>query len=172
MSPQRAQSPQAVTRASLSVAHQNQIESNRSAILRTFLRSVPLLLLLASLLEGRRATGDGEVPWDSARFVSRLNAIGVRVRHLRMERVVLNGPTSESKPTAQNAHLDGPFGVHLDMDNCLRGSVSQQQQQQQDVQANMKHDDGDGGGAVSPLHPQPYPTLLRRTSAGADCGTH
>ena len=155
MSPQRAQSPQAVTRASLSVAHQNQIESNRSAILRTFLRSVPLLLLLASLLEGRRATGDGEVPWDSARFVSRLNAIGVRVRHLRMERVVLNGPTSESKPTAQNAHLDGPFGVHLDMDNCLRGSVSQQQQQQQDVQANMKHDDGDGGGAVSPLHPHP-----------------
>ena len=164
MSPQRAQSPQAVTRASLSVAHQNQIESNRSAILRTFLRSVPLLLLLASLLEGRRATGDGEVPWDSARFVSRLNAIGVRVRHLRMERVVLNGPTSESKPTAQNAHLDGPFGVHLDMDNCLRGPVSQhqQQQQQQDVQANMKHDDGDGGGAVSPLHPHPNPnpTLL------------
>ena len=169
MSPQRAQSPQAVTRASLSVAHQNQIESNRSAILRTFLRSVPLLLLLlllASLLEGRRATGDGEVPWDSARFVSRLNAIGVRVRHLRMERVVLNGPTSESKPTAQNAHLDGPLGVHLDMDNCLRGPVSQQQQQQQqqDVQANMKHDDGDGGGAVSPLHlhphPNPNPTLL------------
>ena len=157
MSPQRAQSPQAVTRASLSVAHQNQIESNRSAILRTFLRSVPLLLLLASLLEGRRATGDGEVPWDSARFVSRLNAIGVRVRHLRMERVVLNGPTSESKPTAQNAHLDGPLGVHLDMDNCLRGPVSQQQQQQQqqDVQANMKHDDGDGGGAVSPFHPHP-----------------
>ena len=85
-----------------------------------------------------------------------------------MERVVLNGPTSESKPTAQNAHLDGPLGVHLDMDNCLRGPVSQQQQQQQqqqqDVQANMKHDDGDGGGgdAVSPLHPHPNPnpTLL------------
>jgi hypothetical protein len=116
------------------------------------------------LLEGRRATGDGEVPWDSARFVSRLNAVGVRVRHLRTERVVLNGPTSESKPTARNAHLDGLLGVHLDMDNCLRGPVSQQQQQQQqqqqDVQANMKHDDGDGGGAVSPLHPHPNPTLL------------
>ena len=100
MSPQRAQSPRAVTKASLSVAHQSRIESVRDP------EDVPSECPTPTLpppprLVARGATGDGEVPWDSARFVSRLNAVGVRVRHLRTERVVLNGPTSESKPTGQ-----------------------------------------------------------------------
>jgi hypothetical protein len=118
--------------------------------------TLPLPPLPRVVARGATGTGNGEVPWDSARFVSRLNAVGVRVRHLRTERVVLNGPTSEPKPTARNAHLDSSSGVHLDMDNCLRGSVSQQQQQQQDVRANMKHDDGDGAVSPPPTSTLPY----------------
>jgi hypothetical protein len=52
---------------------------------------------------------DGVVPWDSARFLSRSNA--VRDWELRKERAVPSGTASESKSAGRNAHLTLSSGV-------------------------------------------------------------
>jgi hypothetical protein len=65
MSPQRAQSPRAVTKASLSVAHQSRIESVRdpedvpSECPTPTLPPPPRLVARGATGDGRRATGDG-----------------------------------------------------------------------------------------------------------------
>ncbi len=118
---------------------------------QALLRSVPLLLLLVfvSVLEGTS-------PSDSARFVSRSNA--TRVRRLRKQRVGLSRPTSESQPTGQNARLERSFGVQWEtVVACTCGSATDRATQLMT--------------ALYCIPPLPHPTLLRSSSAGADCGT-
>ncbi len=95
---------------------------------------------------------DGVIPWDSARFLSHVNA--VRVRQLRKERVGPNGTTSESKPAGRNAHLDRSVGGR--QHNCLRGPVS--------LPTHSVRPDDDG--AVS----SPLPTALLVRWRGLHCG--
>ena|GEM_PF-6117445 len=135
MYPQGVQSPQALTNRGAIRSH-----TRTRRFLGTFLRSVPLLV-------ARR----GVIPWDNARFLSRLNAIPVR--QPRTEQVVPNGTTSESKPTDRNAHITLSSGVRRY--NCLDRSVS--------LPTHSVQPDDDG--AVSP----PLPTTLLVRSRGLWC---